>query len=146
MTVDELLSSDEVLTIAEADQKKSVRRFHELLFGLLDICMALLLFLPFFAGREGETIREVSLLLLDEIHPVMRIAYFAVVVGMSVWGILALALQNFEKSVWKKWQTAISLGLGAFAVLLFVMSLQPYAAVFAFVLLAIKGIVLIKKQ
>lgn len=146
VTVDELLSSDEVLTVAEEDRKQSASRFRDLLFGLLDICMALLLFLPFFAMREGGMIREVSLLAIDGTQFALRLAYFVIAVGLPLLGILTLALQNCEAMLWKNSKVALSLGLGAFAVLLFVMSLQPYAATFAFVLLAVKVIVLIKKQ
>ena len=37
ITVDELLSSDEILTIAEENQRKTENGFQSLLFGLLDI-------------------------------------------------------------------------------------------------------------
>ena len=47
VTVDELLSTDEVLTIAEEDSKRKEKHFRNLVYGLLDICIALLLFLPF---------------------------------------------------------------------------------------------------
>ena len=46
VTVDELLSSDQVLTIAEEDHRQTEKHFRDLVFGLLDICMAMLLFLP----------------------------------------------------------------------------------------------------
>lgn len=146
VTVDELLSSDEVLTIAEEDRKQSASRFRDLLFGLLDICMALLLFLPFFAIRESGMIREVSLLSADGMHFALQLAYFAIAVGLPVLGILTLALQNCEAMLWKNSKAVLSLGMGGVAVPVFIMSLQPYAAVFSFALLAIKVIVLIKKQ
>ena len=146
VTVDELLSSDEVLTIAEEDRKQSASRFRDLLFGLLDICMALLLFLPFFAIRESGLIREVSLLSADGMHFALQLAYFAIAVGLPVLGILTLALQNCEAMLWKNSKAVLSLGMGGVAVPVFIMSLQPYAAVFSFALLAIKVIVLIKKQ
>jgi hypothetical protein len=60
-------------------------------------------------------------------------------------GILALALQSCQGVAWVKSKTAISLTLGAIAVLIFMISLQPYAAVFAFALLIIKALVLIKR-
>ena len=44
VTVDELLSTDEVLTIAEEDNKRKEKHFRDLMYGLLDICIALLLF------------------------------------------------------------------------------------------------------
>ena len=46
VTVDELLSSDDILTIAEENQRQTEKHFRDLVFGLLDLCMSLLLFLP----------------------------------------------------------------------------------------------------
>jgi len=61
-------------------------------------------------------------------------------------GILTLALQNCQAMAWVKSKTTVSLTLGAILVLLFMISSQPYAAVFAFVLLVIKALMLIKRQ
>ena len=145
VTVDELLSSDEVLTLAVADKEKSERGLRELLFGLLDISMALLFFLPFFAEREGEIIREVSLVSLAGVEVYLKVAYFAVVSATVLLGVAALALQSFTLGRFDKMKVWVSLSLGACAVLLFVISGQPYAAVFAFSLLIIKSILLFKR-
>ena len=146
VTVDELLSSDQVLTIAEADHKQTETHFRDLAFGLLDLCMAMLLFLPFFASRTDSIILEASLLELVGVSPYLKTAYFVVVIGISIFGILTLALQNCHACFWIKSKSVISLVLSGMAVLLFILSLHPYAAVFAFVLLAIKVLMLIRRQ
>ena len=145
VTLDELLSSDEVLTIAEEDNKQKEKLFRDLIFGLLDLCAALLLFLPFFANKTDGIVRSVSLIALDGVQPYLKIAYLAVVISMIVMGVLTLALQNVKTAAWVKSKTTISLILGAIAVLVFMISSQPYAAVFAFALLAIKALMLIKR-
>ena len=146
VTVDELLSSGEVLTIAEEDNKRKEKHFRDLMYGLLDLCIAMLLFLPFFAEKADGIVRSVSLIALDGVQPYLKIAYFAVVLSMIVMGIMTLALQNCQAMAWVKSKTMISLILGAIAVLVFMISSQPYAAVFAFALLAIKALILIKRQ
>jgi transcriptional regulator with XRE-family HTH domain len=145
VTLDELLSSDEVLTIAEEDNKQKEKLFRDLTYGLLDLCVALLLFLPFFAEKTDGIVRSVSLIALDGVQPYLKIAYLAVVISMIVMGVLTLALQNVKTAAWVKSKTTISLILGAIAVLVFMISSQPYAAVFAFALLAIKALMLIKR-
>ena len=144
VSIDDLLSSDEVLTIAEEDHKQKEKRFKDLVYALLDLCIAMLLFLPFFAENTEGVIRSVSLIMLDGVQPYLKAAYFTVVIGMFFAGVLALALQNCEKAFWTKSKTNISLMLGTISVLLFVISSQPYAAVFAFVLLLVKVFILIK--
>ena len=145
VTVDELLSTDEVLTIAEEDSRRKEKHFRDLMYGLLDICIALLLFLPFFAEDADGIIQSVSLIALDGVQPYLKIAYLTVVIGTTVMGILTLTLQNCQAVVWVKSKTTVSLALGAILVLLFMIGSQPYAAVFAFVLLTIKALILIKR-
>ena len=146
VTLDELLSSDEMLTIAEEDSKRKETHFRDLIYGLLDLSIAMLLFLPFFAEKTDGTIQSVSLITLGSVQPYLKITYIAIVFVMTVTGVLMLALQNCQVMTWIKTKTTISLSLGAAAVLLFMISAQPYAAVFAFVLLAIKALMLIKRQ
>ena len=145
ISLDELLSSDEVLTIAEEDNKRKETCFRDLVYGLLDLCASMLLFMPFFAERVGGMIRSVSLVALGGIQGYLKIAYFVIVSAMILMGILTLALQNCQASVWLKSKATASLVLGALSVLLFMISSQPYAGVFAFALLAMKGFVLIKR-
>lgn len=146
VTVDELLSNDEVLTIAEEDSKQKEKHFRNLVYGLLDLCIALLLFLPFFAEKTDGIIQSVSLISLDGVQPYLKTAYFAVVIGMTVMGILTLTLQNCQAASWIKSKTMVSLTLGAISVLLFIISSQPYSAVFAFALLSIKALMLTKRR
>ena len=146
VSIDDLLSSDEVLTIAEQDNKHKETRFKDLVYALLDLCISMLLFLPFFAEDAGGIIQSVSLIALDGVQTYLKIAYLAVVIAMTVMGILTLTLQNCQATVWVKSKTMASLALGAILVLLFMISSQPYAAVFAFVLLTIKALMLIKRE
>ena len=146
VTVDQILSSDEALSIAEENQKQIEKHFKDLIFGILDICMSLLLFLPLFAYRSNGEISEVSLLMLDGIDGYLKAIYFIVVFGLTITGVLRLALQNCTLDFWSKIKTKVSLVMGVLGVLSFTISLQPYAAVFAFVLLIIKVLVLIKQK
>lgn len=145
VTVDELLSSGEVLTLAEADQKQRQKAFLAVVYGTLDLALAVLLFLPFFADRVGGVAYGASLLELSGIPLYLKVLYIVLVALTVAWGILTLALQGCEAAFWCKSKHKISLALGALAVLLFIASLQPYAAVFSFVTLAIKALILIKR-
>ncbi len=145
VTVDDLLSSDEVLAIAEEDNKQKESRFCDLVYGLLDLCFSMLFFLPFFSNKTEGFVQSVSLLSLDGVQAYVKAAYFAIVLSMIVMGCLMLALQRCPLKAWTKSKTAISLILGTFAVLLFMISSQPYAAVFAFVLLTIKAFMSVKR-
>ena len=145
VSVDALLSTDEVITVAEEEKKRSEKRLCDTVFGLLDICMLLLLFLPFFSSKADGVITEATLLTLGGVALYLKIVYFAVVLGTATTGILTLALQGVAAISHGRINTVTSLVFGVSAALLFMISLQPYAAVFAFSLLVIKAIMLIKR-
>lgn len=146
VSIDALLSGEEALSIAEEDNKKKESKFCDLIFGILDVCALLLLVLPFFGQRAEGAAQGVSLLSLTGIAWYLRFAYFDIVSSLTVCGILLLALQNCTKGFWNGAKYKISLMLNVFAVMLFVLGLQPYAAVLQLVFLIIKVLLLLKKQ
>ena len=94
---------------------------------------------------DSDAVRAVSLLALTDAAAYLRAGYFGAVIAMVTVGILLLALQNCRQPIWLKSKTALSLGVHTAAVLLFILSRQPYGAAFAFLFLAIKVLMLIKK-
>ena len=146
VSLDELLSGEEILAIAENDNKQKERTLRDLIFGLLDCGIALLLFLPFFGQEADGVIREVSLLALSDIQLYLKTAYIAFAGIMIVLGIITLALQNCRQRLWTQSKSILSLALSAVGVCLFMISQQPYAAVFVFAFLIIKALMLIKRQ
>ena len=144
VTIDELLSGDELLTIAEEDTKQKEKHLRDLVFGLLDCSIAMFFFLPFFGQTVNGILQEVSLLSLNEIAPYLRTAYFVIVFGIIIWGVLTLALQNCRQTFWVRNKSKITLVLNTVGALLFIISSQPYAAAFLFIFLVIKVLMLIK--
>ena len=47
VTIDELLSGNEAISLAEEDNNRRKKNLHTLLFGLFDLSIVLLFFLPF---------------------------------------------------------------------------------------------------
>jgi transcriptional regulator with XRE-family HTH domain len=146
VSLEELLSGEEILALVENDHKQKERMLRDLIFGLLDCGIALLLFLPFFGHKAEGAIREVSLLALSEVQPYLKTAYITFVSIMIVLGIITLALQNCHQRLWTQSKSVLSLTLSAVGVCLFIVSQQPYAAVFVFAFLIIKALMLIKRQ
>lgn len=145
VTVDELLSGDELLNIAAQEGKQKANHFRDLIFGLLDISVIMFLFLPLFADREDGIVRAVSLLRLTEIALYLKVAYYAVVVMIALIGVLTLAFQNRDFLPFNRYKTKISVVLIIIGTLLFVLCLQPYAAAFLLMQFVIKVLVLFKK-
>ena len=146
VTVDELLSGEEALTIAEADSEQKQRRFCDLVFGLLDCSVAMFFFLPFFGQSKGGLLQEVSLLSLTEISPFLLTAYYAVVVGILLCGIAMLLCQLWHPPFFGRWMSRISLGFNVLGLLFFINSRQPYAASFLLIFGLIKLLLSAKRK
>ena len=144
VTVDELLSGDELLSISEEDNKKKEARLRDLVFGLLDISVVTLLFLPFFGQKTNGIIQSISLLSLTDIPSYLKTGYYAIVTIIPISGVLSLVFQNSEKEF--RLQNKISLCLNTIGVFLFIISQQPYAATFLLIFLIIKALMLIKRR
>lgn len=144
VTIDELLSGDELLTIAQEDKKQNTKRICNLVFGLLDLSAVLFFFLPLFGQKMGEGVQEVSLWNLTQVSPYLRTAYFVFVAVVVLWGVFSLLLQSCSKPLWVQSKSVVSLSLSVVGVLVFVVSMQPYSAVLLFVFLLIKVLMLIK--
>lgn len=146
VSLDDLLSSDQLLFLAEKEQKTKERHIKDMILGLLDCSMALLLFLPFFAQQTESYVKEVSLLNFITAQPIIRVLCLFVVLGTVLFGILTLALQNCNKAFWVKCKSIISLLLSIVAVTLFILCRQVYAAVFTFAFLIIKSILIYRRH
>lgn len=145
VSLDDLLSSEELLVIAEDDHKQREMYIRDMIYGLLDCSMALLFLLPFFGQKANGGIQEVSLLTLTEIQRYLKTSYLVVVIGMTVLGILTLVLRNCNCAFWIQHKRKLSLLINAIGVFLFIISQQPYAAAFVFAFLIIKALMLIKR-
>lgn len=146
VTIDELLSGDEVLAIAEEDHKQKEMQSRDLVFGLLDCSCAIFFFLPFFGQRVDGIIQEVSLLSLTGVASYMRAAYFVVIATLILTGLLTFALQNSRWLFWIRNKSKVSVGFNAVGALLFILSLQPYAATLLFVFFVIKVFLLVHRR
>ena len=138
ISIDELLSGEELIAIAQTDSQKEVSHTRDVIFGLLDCSTAALFFLPLFREKTGDVFREISLLSLNNIASYLKIVYYGLVIAMVSHGVLTLAMQNIQCAFWITYKNKISIILNLLGVVLFVISLQPYAAVLLLIYMIIK--------
>ena len=143
--IDDLLSGGEALTIAAEDHRQKESHTRDLVFGLLDISTSILLFAPLFGQRSGDCVQAVSLLPMTELASYLKVIYLALIMAMVSVGILTLAMQKYMGAFWLRSKGKISLLLNGCAAFLFVISLQPYAAVLVMAFWVIKVVLLLKK-
>ena len=65
---------------------------------------------------------------------------------MAICGVLLLILPNEKVNLWAKNKYKISLILGSATVILLILGLHPYAAIFSFVLLGVKSLIILFRK
>ena len=146
VTIDELLSGEELLSAAQDENRQRERYRCDLVFGLLDVSAVMFFFLPFFGQAAAGAVQAVTLLSITELSSWLKAVYGIAVIGMIITGIFLLALQNWQWSVWQRGKYILSCVINAVGALVFIVSSQPYAAALLFVFLLIKVLIRSKKQ
>ncbi len=142
-TIDELICSDEMISVAENEKREYVGRYVLLVCSVLDILYALLLFIPMFANGNGSS-ETVSMISLSGINPLVRIAFIVITALVIINGIAGAIINGFDKPVWNRHRIVTGTALSIFAVVVFIATRQPYAGVVCFLFLVIKGFLMIK--
>ena len=144
VTVDDLLSGEKVLFLAEKENKSNIRNMCEWLVGVVDICTVMLMFLPLYPNTVDGFVYSVNLLAYAETTGFNRVVYWILFAMLTAFGIMKILLINFKIEKGHKFLTGLSVLLGIFTVLFLALAREAYAVVVAFVLLVIKGVLFFK--
>jgi len=143
-TIDELLSSEEIIDIAKEENTSNIKRTNNLIYGLLDIISILFIFLPLYAHKTEDFVYSVSLMSTNDIGNIIKILYIVIFSVLSLIGITELILQFIDNKKIQRVVNIISLIIESFSVLFFAISRQTYLTAIIFIILTIKIIVVIK--
>ena len=143
ITIDELIGSEEIITLAEQDKKENNKKYTALICGILDCLIALLIFLPIFSdGRETA----VEMFAMTNISSWLKIVFILVTCLTVFNGFCGIIISNFDKPIWNKHRLITGIALSITGTLLFMLTRQPYAGVFYLSVLIIKGVLLLKSK
>ena len=143
VTIDDLICSDEMITVAENDKKEFVSKYISLICNALDILLAILLFIPAF-GNGSASSETVSLLGLSGITPWLK-TVFVVIIGITILnGICGVVIANLNKPTWSRHRLVTGVVLSILSVTVFIVTRQPYAGIVCFAFLVIKGFLIAK--
>ena len=141
VSIDELICPEEILSAAEHEKKACLDRVLSLICSVLDIFMALLLFLPVF-GNGTDSPSSVSLLEMTGLSAWIR-AVFAALIALTVLnGICGLIISHFDKPVWNRRQLVTGMALTIAGAAVFMLTRQPYAGIFCLAMLVVKGLLI----
>jgi len=143
-TIDELLSSEEIIDIAKIENTSNIKRANNLIYGLLDIISVLFIFLPLYAHRTENFVYSVSLISTNDISNIIKISYIGILSILSLIGIAELVLNFIDNKKIQRIVNSISLIVETFAILFFAISRQTYLTAIIFIILIIKITIIIK--
>ncbi|MDR2932926.1 MAG: helix-turn-helix domain-containing protein [Oscillospiraceae bacterium] len=146
VSIDDLLSGEEIVSLAAEENRANIRRIYCLIYGILDVMALIFLFLPLYARQDGDMIRMVNVFGNPDALIVTRIVYFVWPILTATLGIAELIIQHLgnERQIYISGIGSVL--LQALAILVFVATRQPYAAALLFLFFLIKVMFLIKRN
>ena len=143
ITLDELLSTEEIVVIAESENKENIKRFASYMDGVINLAALLGLLLPLYKVELNNVFYSVP---LYQYEGWLAILYWVFPIAMAICGIIQIILNKSERVKTKRSVNVIGVTLNAGAVFILILGGQPYPAVMFFTLLLIKGTVTMFKR
>ena len=144
VTIDQLLSSEKLLSIAEKENQSNLQNLCHLLFGMVDLCAFLLIVLPLYPNTMEAFIYSVNLFAYTEATPFHRALSWMMFLTLIGVGILQIIRIKFQPEKNPKILVEFSMGLHILTVLFLALTRETYATTVAFLLFVIKGMLLLK--
>lgn len=144
VTIDDLLSGEKLISIAEKENQSNIRSMCGLLFGIVDVCSFLLVALPLYPNTMNGHVYSVNLFAYSETSSMNRFIYWILFTLLVMIGLIKLILIKYKPEKEDKITIDISMGLSILIVLFLALTREAYATMVAFLLLIIKGMVFLK--
>lgn len=146
VSIDELLSGEKLLSIAERENKSNMQNLCDMLIGILDLLSVTLIVLPLYPNPIDGYIFSVNLFSYTETTSFNRFVYWGLFTTLMAAGIAKILLTRLKIVKGRKLLTAGAMGLSILAVLFLAMTREVYAVTMAFLLFVTKGILLWKNE
>lgn len=144
VTVDELLSGEKLLFIAEKENKLNIRKICEIIFSFTDICSVMLILLPLYPNVVQGYIYSVNLFSYIRTNKVNFLLYVIMFSALVLMGAAKLLLTKFNNKKQNDLIAWASMVLGVIVVLFLSVTRVVYATAVALLLLVIKGVTFFK--
>lgn len=138
ISVDNLLSSEQILELAEQDKMSKLKKNNGLIFGAIDLLIIFMIILPLYASTVNQYIYSVSLFAKKDLLSYIKISYLIGYISLIIIGIIEIILSVFGKDKIKKCINIISLVLHFVVILFLIMTKEPYACSLLFILFVFK--------
>jgi transcriptional regulator with XRE-family HTH domain len=144
VSIDDLLSGEKLLSIAEKENKSNIRNICDFLFGIVDLFSFILVVLPLYPNTIDGFVYSVNLLNYTQISSINLKFYWFLFASLFAVGVIKIILTRTEVEKGNKILITLSIALNIFIVLFLALTRAVYAVVIAFLLLLVKGGILLK--
>lgn len=144
VSIDDLLSAEKLISIAETENKTNIKNMRNLLFGICDLLYFALIFLPMYSNPINEHIYAVNLFYFMGKASFNHSVYMIMFLLLILCGAIKVSLSCLKYDNGQKLLTSISMTAAILAVLILAVAREAYAISAAFLLLMIKGALLLK--
>ena len=139
VSLDKLLSSEEILEIAKTENQSNISKYNSLLFCLLDVVRIIFVFLPLYSYKTNDFIYSVSLFHSNDLGSTLKIVFLLIYIIFLILGIIELIF-NYKGN--NRLLNKISLFLDVISIFVLLFTKQPYVIALMFVIFIIKTIML----
>lgn len=146
VTIDDLLSGEALISIAERENKTNIQNLFDLLFGMVDMLSVLLIVLPLYPRTVDGYVYSVNLFEYTETSEMNRFVYWFLFLGLIVLGVWKVLLVQIKSGKHQKLIGECSLFVSIAAVIVLALAGETYAVTVVFLLLMIKGVVIFKSN
>ncbi len=144
VTVDELISGEKLLSMAEKENKSNIRRMCDLLFSVVDMFSFMLMILPLYPMEAEGIFYSVNIFDYMNTAPTMGMIYSALIILLILCGVIKLILLQTKREKSQRFLTVFSMCASIFGVIFFALSRQVYSVVLVFLFMIAKGLLLLK--
>lgn len=144
VTIDDLLSGEKLLSLAEKEKQSHLQNMRALFFGIMDLFSFALIVLPLYPKPIGGYVYSVNLPSYTEATSLNRLIHWILFLILIAAGIVEILLARFKMKKWAEFAVGCSMGLGILTVLFLSMTREAYAIAVAFCLFVTKAILLFR--
>ena len=145
VSIDDLLSGENLLTLAEKENKSNIRNMCDLLFGIVDLCSFILIILPLYPNTIDGFVYSVNLLNYTQTTGLNKAICWIMFALLVVLGIIKVILTKMNVEKGNKLLMEVSIIISILTVLFLVVTKEVYAVVVVFLLLIIKGVIFLRR-
>lgn len=146
VSIDDLLSSEKVISIAVKENKANIRNMCNQLFGIVDLFSFMLIVLPLYPNTVNGYIYAVNLFEYTPTNRIVLYLYWCLYLLMLGLGVVKLWLSRAKGERNDKVIIDVSMVINIIIVLFLGNTREAYAVMIAFMLLVVKGILLMKME